>query len=79
MTPETLFEQTLISLPQGYSMLNTKCILAGGSWQEDFWRFIKLFLILPLIGAQKGPAPLFEQSESPSSKHISCQVWLKLA
>jgi len=31
-------------------------IPAGGSW-EDFWRFIKIFLILPLIGAPKGASP----------------------
>jgi len=36
-------------------------ILASSWWEEDFWRFIKIFLILPLIGHQKGPAPLFEQ------------------
>jgi len=36
-------------------------IPAGGSWEEDFCIFINIFLILPLIGPQKGPAPLFEQ------------------
>jgi len=36
-------------------------ILASGSWEEDFLRFNKIFLILPLIGTQKRPAPLFEQ------------------
>jgi len=31
-------------------MLHAKyqCIPAGGSWEEGFWRFIKIFLILPL-------------------------------
>jgi len=38
-----------------------QCIPAGGSWEEDFSRFINIFLILPLIAPQKGPAPLFEQ------------------
>jgi len=50
-------------------------ILASGSW-EDFWRFVKIFMIVPLIGPQKGPVPLFEQSPYP--KHVSYQVWLKL-
>jgi len=36
-------------------------ILAGSSWEEEFWRFIKIFFILPLTGPQQGPAPLFEQ------------------
>jgi len=27
---------------------------------HDFLRFVKIFLILPLIGPQKAPAPLFE-------------------
>jgi len=34
-----------------------QCILAIGSWKEDYWRFIKIVLIWP----QNGPAPLFEQ------------------
>jgi len=38
-----------------------QCIPAGGSWEEDFSRFIKIFLMLPLIGSQKGPDPLFKQ------------------
>jgi len=29
--------------------------------EKKFLRFIKIFLILPLIGPQKGPATLFEQ------------------
>jgi len=45
-------------------MLHTKYqwIPAIGSWEEDFWRFIKKkILILPLIGPQNGPASLVEQ------------------
>jgi len=44
-------------------MLHTKYqfIPAIGSWEEDFWIFINFFLILPLTGTQKEPAPLFEQ------------------
>jgi len=34
----------------------------------------KFSLFCPLLG----PAPLFEQTESPSPKHISYQVWLRL-
>jgi len=43
-------------------MLYTKyqCIPASGSWEEDFWRFIKIVLILLLIGPEKGPASLVE-------------------
>jgi len=37
-----------------------QCILASGSW-ADFSRFIKIVLMLPLIGPQKGQAPSFEQ------------------
>jgi len=50
--------------PLSQKMIRTKykCIPASSSWEEDFWRFIKIFLILPLIaiGSQKGPTPLFE-------------------
>jgi len=53
-----------------------QCIPASGSWEEDFWSFIKIYLILPLIGPQKGPAPLSEQFWIPISKHVSYQVWL---
>jgi len=45
-----------------------QCILASGSWEEYFWRFIKMFLILPLTVPQKGPAPLFEQIWFPISQ-----------
>jgi len=43
-------------------MLHAKyqCILVSGSWEKDFWWFTKIFLILPLIGPQKGSAPLFK-------------------
>jgi len=48
-------------------MLHAKyqCIPAGGSCEEDFSRFIEIVLILPLIGPQKRPAPLFEQIGIP--------------
>jgi len=51
----TLFDQTWIFLPQGCSILNIN------AWEEGFWRFINIFLILLLIEPQKGPAPLIEQ------------------
>jgi len=77
MTPGTSFEQNILAP----SMFHAKyqCIPETGSLEEDFLRLIKIFLILPLIGHQKGPAPLSEQSESPSPKHVSHQDWLKLA
>jgi len=40
---------------------------------------MKIFLILPFIGPQKGLTLLFEQSESPSRRHVSCKGFLKLA
>jgi len=46
---------------------------------EDFSIFIKIVIILPHIGPQKGPAPLFEQIWIPNPRHVFCQVWLKLA
>jgi len=33
--------------------------------------FINIFLILPLIGLQKGPTTLFEQIRIPIPKHVS--------
>jgi len=47
--------------------------------EKIFWRFNKIFLILPLIGPQKGPAPLFEQIWTSPLNHVSHHVWLKLA
>jgi len=35
--------------------------------------------ILPLIGPQKESALLFERICIPIPKHVSCQVWCKLA
>jgi len=54
--PETLFEQTLISLPQGYSMPNIKAFWPVVHGKKIFGD-ISIFFILTLIG----PAPLFEQ------------------
>jgi len=38
-----------------------QCIPTSGSREEGFLIFIKMFLILPLSGPQKGTAPLLEQ------------------
>jgi len=42
-----------------------QCIPTSGSWEKDYLIFIKIFLILPVIGPQKGPSPLFEQIRIP--------------
>jgi len=59
--PETLFEQTWISLPQGYSMPNIKAFQLVVHEKKIFEDLSICFLILPLIGPQKVPAPLFKQ------------------
>jgi len=33
----------------------------------------------PLLGPKSGQPLYLNKSESPSPKHVSCQVWLKLA
>jgi len=62
-------------------MLHSKyqCIPAGGSREEDFSRFIKIVLTLPLLGQKRGQPLYLNKFESRSPKHVSCQVWLKLA
>jgi len=53
--------------------------IAMHSGQWFMRRFIKIFLILPLILSPKSGQPLYlNKSESPSPKHDSYQVWLKL-
>jgi len=39
----------------------------------------KLSLFCPLLGPKRGQPLYMNKFESPSSKHVSCQVWLKLA
>jgi len=56
MTPGSLFEKTVISLPQGCPMININAFWPVVHEKDIFLRFNKSFLILP----QKGPAPLFE-------------------
>jgi len=56
-----------------------QCIPASGSWEEHFWRFNKIFLILTLIGPQNGSVPLFEQIWIPIPNQVSHQNWSKLA
>jgi len=51
---------------------------ANGSWEEDFLRIINTYFAP--YWAPKGASPLYlNKSESPSHKHVSHQVWLKLA
>jgi len=47
--------------------------------EKIFEDLSKLSLFRPTYWASKGPAPLFEKSKSPSPKHVSYLVWLKLA
>jgi len=47
--------------------------------RRSFLNIYQNFSYFPLIGPQKGPALLSEQSKSPSPKNVSYQVWLKLA
>jgi len=66
MTPGISFEQTLISLPQGCSMLNIKAFQPVVHEKKIFEDLTKFSFILPLIG------PLYlNKSESPSFKHVS--------
>jgi len=43
--------------------------------EEDFLIFIKIFLILRLIGPQKGPVPLFEQIWIPIPQACFLPTW----
>jgi len=39
----------------------------------------KLSLLCPLLGPKRGQPLYLNKSDSPSSKHVSYQLWLKLA
>jgi len=56
-------------------MLNIVLFGAAVFEKKAFLKFIKIFLILPLMG----PALYLHKSESPSPKHVSHHVWFKLA
>jgi len=53
-----------------------QCIPTSGSWEEDFWRFIKISLVLPRIGPQRGQ-PLY--SGLTLGMKIVSQMWLSEA
>jgi len=61
VTPETLFEQNWISLPQGCSKPIVNAFRPVVHEKRYFFKIYPFFYILPLIGPQKWPAPLFEQ------------------
>jgi len=63
---------SLFGLPYVVRVSDAKyqCILASGSWEEDFWRFIKIFLILLLIGPKRGQPLYLNKPESSSPKYI---------
>jgi len=65
MTLGTLFDQLWICLPQWCPIPNINAVRPVGSWGEDFWRLIKIFLIFFLIEPQKVPTPLFEPKMNP--------------
>jgi len=79
MTPEALFEQTLISLTQGYSMPNINVFPTSGHEKKIFEDLSKYFLFCPLLDPKRGQPLYLNKSESPYPKHVSCKVWLKLA
>jgi len=70
----TLYEQTWISLPQ-ISMHSSQWFMRS--------RFLKILskfsLFCPLLGPKTGHPLYMNKSESPSPKHISYQLLLKLA
>jgi len=71
----TLFEQTRISLPQGCSVLNInafRLVVHGKKIFEDLSTF-------SLLGPKRGQPLYLNKYESPSFRHVFCQVWLKLA
>jgi len=77
MTPETLSEQNLISLLQGYSMPNIN-VFWPVVHEKKIFEYLSKFPYFAPYWAPKGASPL-NKSESSSSKHVSCQRWLKLA
>jgi len=69
MVTEILFGQTLISLPQEYSMPNINKFrpLVHEKIFEDL---SKLSLFCPLLDPKRGQPLYLNKSESPSSKNI---------
>jgi len=60
VTPGTSFEQTWIFLPQGCSMSNISAFRPV-VYEKNILRFIKIFLVLPLIG----PSPIIWTNLNP--------------
>jgi len=77
--PEILFEQTWNSLPQGCYMPNINAFRPVVHEKKIFEDLSKFSLFCPLLGSKMGQPLYLNKSESPSPKHVSCQVWLKLA
>jgi len=77
MTLGTSIEQTWIPLPQGCSLPNIN------AWpvvhEKIFEDLSKLSLLYPLLGHKRGQPLYLNTSESSFPKHVSHQVWLKLA
>jgi len=60
-------------------MLNINAFRLVVHEKKIFQDLSKFSLICPLLGPKRGHTLYLNTSESPSSKHVSCQVWLKLA
>jgi len=79
MIPGTSFEQTCISLPQVCSMPNIKAFQPVVHEKKMFEDLTKFSLFCPLLGPKGGQPLYLNKSEFPYAKHVSYQVWLKLA
>jgi len=79
MTLRTLFEQTWVSLPQRCYMLNINVFPLLVHEKKIFEDLSKCSLFCPLLCPKRGQPLYLNKSQSPSPRHVSCQVWLKLA
>jgi len=73
----TSFEQTWISLTQGSSMSHIKAFRPVV--HEKFLKIYQHFPYFALYWASKGASPFIWTIWIPIAKHVSHQVWLKLA
>jgi len=60
-------------------MLNINAFWLVVHEKNIFEDLSKCSLLCPLLGPKRGQTLYLNKSESPSPKHVSCQVWLKLA